>query len=108
MRPVKTKFFPGKAARRGVNYVCYDSISAADATTYFGSVTGVGLLGRFAEGRNVPPYEHWVTFRRGEEFAHLYRRRPGWKPKTGGSETEKGIKRNEHSEGVEGEAPDQE
>ncbi|MGD8718503.1 MAG: hypothetical protein PVH29_06725 [Candidatus Zixiibacteriota bacterium] len=108
MRPVKTRFFPGKAARRGVNYICYDSISAADADTYFGSITGAGLLARFAEGRNVPPYEHWVTLRRGWEYAHLYRRRPGWKPKSDGNASEKGIEGNEFSEGTEGETPGQE
>jgi hypothetical protein len=108
MRPVKTESFPGKAARRGVKYVCYDSISATGTNRYFVAITGAGLLERFAEGRDVPPYEHWVTLRRGPEYVYIYRCRPGWKPKSGGNEPEKGIKRNELSEGIKGKAPGRE
>lgn len=65
--------FAAVAARKGVTYVCYDSISGNDPFGYFALNTGVPLLTPFAAGEDVPPYERRSTVVTPGEYVHVYR-----------------------------------
>jgi hypothetical protein len=67
--------FPAVAARKGVRYVCYDSISGNDPFGYFALTAGVPLLKPFATGEDVPPYECYNTVVTPGEYVHVYRLR---------------------------------